>query len=162
MLKVMSHVDDPNEKIAYLRSCIVGYWSTVAPTPLPPMRREILGGTFRGSLLDHITPLEKEGYRRCESLSWEKIYCANDVVEIELAGTRIISFLIDELVKAVTDPILNYSRLLLAKVPEQYEINAPTLYGKMQAVLDHISGMTDVYALDLYRRLNGMSLKINN
>ena len=123
---------------------------------------EILGGTFRGSLLDHITPLEKEGYRRCESLSWEKIYCANDVIEIELAGTRIISFLIDELVKAVTDPTLNYSRLLLAKVPEQYEINAPTLYGKIQAVLDHISGMTDVYALDLYRRLNGMSLKINN
>ena len=47
-------------------------------------------------------------------------------------------------------------------MPEQYEINAPTLYGKIQAVLDHISGMTDVYALDLYRRLNGMSLKINN
>jgi dGTPase len=25
-------------------------------------------------------------------------------------------------------------------------------------VIDHISGMTDVYALDLYRKLNGMSL----
>ena len=68
----------------------------------------------------------------------------------------------DELVNAVSDPTLNYSRLLLAKVPEQYEINSPTLYGKIQAILDHISGMTDVYALDLYRRLNGMSLKINN
>ena len=32
------------------------------------------------------------------------------------------------------------------------------LYGKIQAVIDHISGMTDVYALDLYRKLNGMSL----
>lgn len=83
-------------------------------------------------------------------------------MEIELAGTRIISFLIDELVKAVCNPSLNYSRLLLAKVPEQYEIASPSLYGKIQAVLDHISGMTDVYALDLYRRLNGMSLKINN
>ncbi len=62
----------------------------------------------------------------------------------------------------MTQPELNYSRLLLAKVPEQYEIASPTLYGKIQAVLDHISGMTDVYALDLYRRLNGMSLKINN
>ncbi len=37
-------------------------------------------------------------------------------------------------------------------------MNAPTLYGKIQAVLDHISAMTDVYALDLYRKLNGMSL----
>ena len=95
-------------------------------------------------------------------MSWKKIYCSGDVVDIELAGTRIISFLIHELIKAVRNPDLNYSRLLLAKVPQQYEINSPTLYGKIQAVLDHISGMTDVYALDLYRSLNAMSLKINN
>lgn len=160
--KVMAHVDDPNEKIAYLRSCIIGALVDRCAEAFAFHEEEILNGTFSGSLLDHINNLEKESYRQCENLSWDKIYCASDVVEIELAGTRIISFLIDELVKAVTDPALNYSRLLLAKVPEQYEINAPTLYGKIQAVLDHISGMTDVYALDLYRRLNGMSLKINN
>lgn len=160
--KVLSHVDDPNEKIAYLRSCIVGVLVDRCADAFAEHEDEILRGTFTGSLLDHITSTEKEGYHRCEALSWDKIYRASDVVEIELAGTRIISFLIDELVKAVTDPSLNYSRLLLAKVPEQYEINSPTLYGKIQAVLDHISGMTDVYALDLYRRLNGMSLKINN
>ena len=95
-------------------------------------------------------------------MSWKRIYGAGDVVDIELAGTRIISFLINELVNAVCNPDLNYSRLLLTKIPEQYEGNAPTLYGKLQAVLDHISGMTDVYALDLYRRLNGMSLKIES
>ena len=33
-----------------------------------------------------------------------------------------------------------------------------SLYGKLQAVVDYISGMTDVYALDLYRKINGMSL----
>ena len=32
------------------------------------------------------------------------------------------------------------------------------VYGKIQSVLDHISGMTDVYALDLFRKLNGLSL----
>ncbi|WP_289755704.1 dGTP triphosphohydrolase [uncultured Duncaniella sp.] len=159
---VMSNVDDPNERIAYLRSCIIGILVEKCADAFAAHEQEILDGSFSGSLLDHITPLEKECYRKCEELSWNKIYCASDVIEIELAGTRIISFLIDELVNAVSDPTLNYSRLLLAKVPEQYEINSPTLYGKIQAILDHISGMTDVYALDLYRRLNGMSLKINN
>nr|WP_303330562.1 dNTP triphosphohydrolase [uncultured Duncaniella sp.] len=159
---VMSNVDDPNERIAYLWSCIIGILVEKCADAFAAHEQEILDGSFSGSLLDHITPLEKECYRKCEELSWNKIYCASDVVEIELAGTRIISFLIDELVNAVSDPTLNYSRLLLAKVPEQYEINSPTLYGKIQAILDHISGMTDVYALDLYRRLNGMSLKINN
>ena len=80
------------------------------------------------------------------------------MVDVELAGNRIISFLMERLVGAVLDPDLNYSRLLLAKFPEQYDVESPTLFGKLQAVLDHISAMTDVYALDLYRKLNGMSL----
>lgn len=160
--KVMNHVDDPNEKIAYLRSCIIGSLVEACAETFVAHEEEILAGTFSGPLVKHIPALEKGAYEACEALSWSKIYCAPDVVELELAGTRIISFLIDELVKAVTEPHLNYSRLLLSKVPQQYETDAPGLYGKLQAVLDHISGMTDVYALDLYRRLNGMSLKINN
>ena len=51
-----------------------------------------------------------------------------------------------------------YSKLLLQRIPEQYDTNAPTVYGKVQCVLDYISGMTDVYALDLYRKITGMSL----
>ena len=43
-------------------------------------------------------------------------------------------------------------------MPQQYDVHTPDLYGKIQAVLDHVSAMTDVYALDLFRRLNGHSL----
>lgn len=160
--RIMHGVDDPNEKIAYLRSCIIGVLVNRCAEAFVEHEEEILRGEFHGSLLDHIQDPERRGYRNCENLSWKKIYCSGDVVDIELAGTRIISFLIHELVKAVRNPDLNYSRLLLAKVPQQYETQSPTLYGKIQAVLDHISGMTDVYALDLYRSLSGMSLKINN
>ena len=64
----------------------------------------------------------------------------------------------EKLIEAVRYPERNYSQLLLNKFPEQYEVNAPTLFGKIQAVIDHVSGMTDVYALDLYRKLHGMSL----
>ncbi|MBQ2013432.1 MAG: dehydrogenase, partial [Bacteroidaceae bacterium] len=40
----------------------------------------------------------------------------------------------------------------------QYDIQSPTLYGRILAVLDYISGMTDVYAMDMYRKINGMSI----
>lgn len=80
-----------------------------------------------------------------------------DVVNIELAGNRIITFLMEKLIHAVRNPQLNYSRLLLSQVPQQYDVHADDL-SPNHAVLDHISGMTDVYALDLYRRLNGLSL----
>ena len=58
----------------------------------------------------------------------------------------------------LVNPELNYSRLLLSQVPQQYDVHSPDLYLRIQAVLDHVSAMTDVYALDLYRKLNGMSL----
>ena len=80
------------------------------------------------------------------------------MVNIELAGNRIITFLLEKLVHAVCNPTLNYSRLLLSQVPQQYDVHAPELYHRIQAVVDHVSAMTDVYALDLYRKLNGLSL----
>ena len=158
MLTVMERVDDPNEKIGYLRSCVIGHLVDCCAEAFLKNEQSILDGTFCGSLLDNIPATEREAYRKSSQLSWNKIYCARDVVDIELAGNRIITFLLDKLITAVLDPTLNYSRLLLSQVPDQYDVNAPTLYGKVQAVLDHVSAMTDVYALDLYRKLNGMSL----
>lgn len=158
MKEVMERVDDPNERIAYLRSCVVGTLVECCSKTFIEHEDEILHGTLRGSLLDHIPDPEKEAFRGCSALSWAKIYRAAEVVDVELAGNRIITFLLEKLIEAVTNPDLYYSQLLLAKFPAQYDVSSPTLYGKIQAVLDHISAMTDVYALDLYRKLKGLSL----
>lgn len=160
MKRAMGYVADHNEKIGYLRSCVIGTLVQRCAETFVEHEEEILRGEFQGSLVEHIPQLEREGYERCNTLSWDKIYRAPDVVDIELAGTSIITFLLDKLVHAILYPQLNYSRLLLSRVPQQYEVNAPTLYGKIQAAVDHISGMTDVYALDLYQKLSAQSLKI--
>ncbi|MDE6323970.1 MAG: dNTP triphosphohydrolase [Paramuribaculum sp.] len=159
---VMENVSDPNEQISYLRSSVIGRLVDCAAEVFVENEKLILEGKFKDSLLDHIPERERLAYEECERLSWDRIYRAPDVVNIDLAGTSIITFLMEKLTDAVINPHLNYSQLLLSQVPQQYEVNHPTLYGKIQAVVDHVSGMTDVYALDLFRRLNGMSLKINN
>jgi dGTPase len=162
MCQVMQHVDDPNEKISYLRSCVVGALVNRCAEAFLAHEDEILEGHMQGTLLNHIPELERSGYQHCSEISWSRIYCSGDVVDIELAGNRIITFLLDKMIDAVKNPTLNYSRLLLAKFPDQYDIAAPTLFGRLQAVLDHLSAMTDVYALDLYRKLNGIQLRIEN
>ena len=91
-------------------------------------------------------------------MACQKIYRAKEVLDIELAGYHIFSHLIDSFTEAVMNPNHAYSKLLLQRIPEQYDTAAPTTYGKIQCVLDYISGMTDVYALDLYRKITGMSL----
>ena len=158
MQKVMANVADKNEKVGYLRSCIIGTLVHECAEAFISNEDAILRGEFAGCLIDHVSPLVKEAYKACSDLAYEKIYRASSVVEIDLAGNQIIAFLMKKLIDAVRFPEKNYSQLLLSKVPQQYEVHAPTLFGKIQAVLDHMSAMTDVYALDLYRKLNGMSL----
>lgn len=156
--EVMRLIDDPNEKIAYLRSCIVGLLVRECAETFAAHEREILAGTFTDTLIDRITPAIADAYRRCSELAHERLYRASYVVDVDLAGIRIINFLLDKLITAVMNPELNYSQLLLNKFPVQYDVHAATLFEKIQAVLDHISAMTDIYALNLYRELDGISL----
>jgi dGTPase len=156
--KVMQHIDDPNEQIAYLRSGVVGELVTACAKVFVDNEDAILEGRFEGRLLGHIPTKLADAYEACNRLSWDKIYRAKEVVDIELAGNRIITFLLEKLTHAVCNPELNYSRLLLSQVPDQYEVNSPDLFQKLQGVVDHVSAMTDVYALNLFRKLNGMSL----
>ena len=158
ILDVMDAVDDPNEKIGYLRSCAIGTLVDACASVFIDNEEAILSGTFEGTLIGRVKAPVAEAYRRCTDLSWAKIYCASDVVDIELAGNRIITFLLEKLTTAVTNPELTYSQLLLSQVPKQYDVYSPDIFTRVQAVVDHVSAMTDVYALNLFRKLNGHTL----
>lgn len=154
----MEEVEDPNEKVAYLRSKVIGALVNGCAEVFADKEEEILAGRMTGSLIDNISERLKKGYERCTATAWDKIYRAADVVDIELAGNQIITYLMQRLTDAVINPEKNASKLLLYKVPLQYDTQAESIYGKIQSVLDHVSAMTDVYALDLFRKLNGLSL----
>ncbi len=158
MNRTLSSLDDPNEKIAYLRSNAIGAMVVECSDVFADNERAILDGSFSGTLIEKTGSRIRDAYMACSDTAWTRIYCAPEVVDIELAGNRIITYLLDTLLDAVIHPEKNYSKLLLNIIPGQYDTAAPTLYEKVQSVLDHISGMTDVYALDLFRKLNGHSL----
>lgn len=158
MQRPLHIVTDVNEQIAYLRSCVIGRLIDACAQTFVTHEEEILDGQFEGSLIAHIDPMAAEAYRRCANLSLQKIYRSRDVLDIELAGFRIITTLLQLMIEAVCQPEKAYSRLLIDRVSSQYSIRAASFYERIQAVLDYISGMTDVFALDLYRKINGNSL----
>ena len=43
-------------------------------------------------------------------------------------------------------------------IPDQYRGEHSSTYEKVQAVVDFVSGMTDLYALDLYRKIKGINI----
>ncbi len=157
-LQTLQMVEDRNEQIAYLRSSVIGLLIDACVDVFVENEEQILSGEFSSSLIKKISPELSAAYQKCEEVSFKRIYRYKDVVDIEIAGYNIIYTLINRLSQAVFSPEKAYSRMLLATVPEQYETGVPTPAGKLQAVLDYVSGMTDIYALDLYRKINGMSL----
>ncbi len=157
-LNIMGMVNDMNEKIAYLRSSVIGILIDECCRVFIVNEKNILQGKFEKSLIKYIGETPKSAYEICSKTAIEKIYRSQIVVDIELAGFRIIGFLLDCLLDAVRYPGKKYSELLIERIPEQYEKSNVSDYTKTQAVVDYISGMTDIYALDLYRKITGMSL----
>ena len=158
IIERMKSLEDTNEQVVYLRSCVINCLEQECVRVFVEHEDEILDGTFQGVLIRQISDVPRAAYEACSKTAVAKIYHCKDVVDIEIAGYRVITALTDMMVKAVTSTDKTFSQLLINQVSSQYDIKASTLYGRLMAVLDYISGMTDVFALDLYRKINGMSL----
>lgn len=157
--KVLEEISDPGERIAFLRSKAIGELTRECAAAFLKNEEAILEGSHTLPLIKCMPSLTaREAYQACTHTAYSRIYSASEVVDIELAGHSIITSLLESLLEAVLHPELYSSRLLLHKIPQQYETSSPTRYGRIMSVLDHVSAMTDVYALDLYRKLQGHNL----
>ncbi len=153
-------LQDPNEKIVYLRACVIGKLENECVNAFVENEESILNGTFPGSLIDHIHPVQRGAYQRCAELSERCIYHSRPVLDVELSGYKIMGTLLKQMTDAVVHPERYYSQQLIRRVSSQYDIQADDLEVRIMAVIDYISGMTDVYALDVYQKISGISLPI--
>ena len=153
-------VTDKNEKVVYLRACVIGLLESECVNVFVGHEDEILAGAFEGSLIDHISELPREAYRQCSKLSVERIYRSKPVLDVELSGYQIIQTLMEQFIEAAVHPERFYSRQLIGRVSSQYDISADSLETRLMAVIDYVSGMTDVFALDEYQKISGISLPV--
>ena len=151
---------DENEKVVYMRASVIGKLENECVAAFLAHEEEILAGTFEGSLIDHISERQKKAYKECEKISYSKIYQSKPVLDIELSGYKIMATLMEVFVEAAVNPSRFNSKQLLRRVSSQYDIENENLEERIMAVIDYISGMTDIYALDIYQKINGISLPI--
>lgn len=151
---------DNNEKVVYMRACAVGKLENKCVEAFVANEEAILNGTFEGSLIDHIDETQRQAYKHCSTLSYQRIYHSKPVLDVELAGYKIMQTLMETMIEAAVNPERFYSQQLLRRFSSQYDIQSPDLETRIMAVIDYISGMTDVYALEIYQKINGISLPI--
>ncbi len=151
---------DENEKVVYMRASVIGKLENECVAAFLAHEEEILAGTLEGSLIDHISERQKKAYKECEKISYSKIYQSKPVLDIELSGYKIMATLMEVFIEAAVNPSRFYSKQLLRRVSSQYDIENENLEERIMSVIDYISGMTDIYALDIYQKINGISLPI--
>lgn len=154
----VNRVGDMNEQVSYLRACVIGALVEACSDLFVEHEKEILAGTYNGSLIKNLEGRIGQAYTECSRVAVRQIYSSPEVVEIEIAGYKILNTLVDVFVDAVLQPDRFYSKQLLSRIPSQYCVKNASKYEMMQGVVDFVSGMTDVYALDLYRKITGISI----
>ena len=153
-------VTDENEQVVYLRACVVGALESECVKAFVEHEEEILEGTFEGSLIKHISDLPRQAYKHCQEVSKKKIYQSKLVLDVELSGYKIMETLMQNLIEAAVLPEKFHSQQLIKRFSSQYDIQSDDLETRIMAVIDYISGMTDIYSLDIYQKICGISLPV--
>ncbi|MDR0815630.1 MAG: dehydrogenase, partial [Bacteroidales bacterium] len=159
MNEIFQTVTDVNERISYMRATLINKLVGECISAFMQHYQEIMNGRFSQSLVDSLSAASAAGMKQCRDISIDRIYNHTSVVEVELAGYRILGALLDDFIDSALHPQSHYAKKLLMLLPEQYRSrqDAP-IYTQIQSVLDFVSGMTDLFALDLYRTIHGMKI----
>lgn len=151
-------VTDRNERISYLRASIINKMVLECVDVFEANTEAIMAGTFASPLIKQVSGASQKAMQVVGPMSVEKIYRHRSVIEIEMAGYKILGTLLEEFIHAVLHPSEGLSKRLLSLIPQQYTGDHQTNYEKIQSVIDFVSGMTDLFALDLYRKIKGINI----
>jgi dGTPase len=167
-------IGDAHEQIGYLRARAINRLIGESNALFLDLDEQILSGKFDKSLVDEFKPELKKPLEDILTLSREQVYRSKNVLQIEAAGFTVVAELLDAFITAVNDyrtcgsdlKTLRkkhpYSEKVLSLLPKQF-LHASgesgyDLYLRILRVCEYVAGMTDSYAVTLYRRLKGIEL----
>ena len=154
--EVYKEVTDVNERMAFLRATLINKLVNCVSDIFVKYYEAIMEGRFEKSLISHLPEFEKHALEVCRDESVRHIYRHPSVVKIELTGFNVVGTLMEDFTDAVLNPDTPYNKKLLSLIPEQFKVQTDEVYPKLQSVIDFVSNMTDLYAVQLYKDLRGI------
>lgn len=156
----LDKITDKNDKISYLRAKAIHALTMQCLEIYRDNFESIVNGTF-------ITPLFNVIKSSCPALreitkfSYDNIYNHRSVVEIENAGYNVMYKLLSHFIPpTIADSAAQTKadKKALKLIPSQFIYEQDDPYQRVMGVLDYVSGMTDNYATDLYRKIKGIDI----
>ena len=138
-----------------MRAIAIGASIQAAVNSFMDHEEELLQGRMEQSLIDSSTlSAALDGLYR---YAMENVYQAREVIEVEAMGYKVLGELIDFFMEWVNNPASGQSKKVAimlqgAKLPK----DDAGRDARLTHMLDYLSGMTDSFALETYRKLTGI------
>ncbi|MFM8769640.1 MAG: dGTP triphosphohydrolase [Rubrivivax sp.] len=154
-------LQDRQHQAEYLRAVTIGALVDRVARVFRDRHDEMLAGRLDVPLLDHIEGAQD--FRRFRQLAADRLYDERSKLELQVAGFEIIGWLLQALCEAVERMAAGAgaserARMLVGLIPAGPQaLHTRSRYERLLMVTDFVAGMTDTYAVELYRRLRGFS-----
>ena len=155
--RLQNDLEDDDAKVSLLRAKAISTLIHQCSRIFYEEQTAILSGTFNQSLTDTLPTDLLNAWKKIEKISVEKIYNYQSVIQKEVSGYKVMAGLLEEFVPALVNNDSHYYKKLVKLIPKQFHTEKEDLYSRVQSVLDFVSGMTDLYAVELYGKIKGIS-----
>jgi len=153
-----------NDKIGYLRAKAISELVKNLSDAFVEKEKDILAGKLDKDLIALIKTAD--ALEEIKKVSIDRIYSIRSVVEREAAGFEVLGGLLDTFIRAVNefaeDKISPKNKTIIKLMPKQFlgKGGKPdnNIYTRLLKITDLVSGMTDSYAVSLFRKIKGISL----
>ena len=152
---------DEKERIGYLRAKAISDLINELADVFMEEEKNILAGKLEDDLISMIR--NSKYLKKISEVSIDKIYRTRSVVEREVAGYEVLGGLLDTFIKAYNESYEGHlspkNRSVINLLPERITNEKNNeLYDRLLRVTDFVSGMTDSFAVSLFRKIKGISL----
>lgn len=170
----LKEFDDYKQQLSYLRSKVINVLIHKCFEVFENKYEGIMTGEFDEDLISCISDdIVKENLECIKVLIGKYVYQHPPVLQSEASGFDVIEYLIDSF--ATTSNICftcgeeetAKQKKMRSLLPEEFQpkdeiqvqnLTGEDIYNRVLKILDYISGMTDKYAVHLYRRMRGIEI----
>ncbi len=152
---------DEKDRIGYLRAVAINELVNELAKVFLDEEKNILSGKFEDDLISEIKRVD--ALMQIKDISINKIYKSRSVVEREVAGYEVLGGLLDTFIHSYNEAfnkiISPKNKSVFALLPNRITEEIPNdLYLRLLRIIDFVSGMTDSFAVSLFRKIKGISL----
>lgn len=145
---------DRKENIKYLRAKAIHKLITEVKQVFLDYEANFLDATFDSPLTTEIASGAK--LKEIIDITRKNVYESCEVIEVKVAGYEVIGGLLAEFITAIAEDKLSKSYLSKKLIPNFREDK--DMYAKVLQITDYIAGMTDSFAVSLFKKIKGISL----